>query len=126
MPNRYPVPAHPEAAKAMLLLLLRLDSMKCKNLPRRQYRFCPILVPLAYLDKPQAHMGTTSDGIPHSADAAYTWDDPKVQYPDVSHVYHGYLASFSISRNPKKHRCSGVQEWHRYRVGKGRCTRRPR
>ena len=108
----------------MLLRLFGLDSMKYKNFPRQDTASVPSLSRVSSSpDVPTWNLRSDTNNwqaIPHSADAAYTWDDPKVQYPDVSHVYHGYLASFAISRDPKKHRCTGVQEWHRYEAAKDR------
>ncbi|KAF6805483.1 para-nitrobenzyl esterase [Colletotrichum sojae] len=53
-------------------------------------------------------------GIPHTADTKYTWDEPVVQYPEVSHIYHGYLSSFVLSGDPNAHRYPGSPEWPRY------------
>ncbi|KAL2113923.1 hypothetical protein VUR80DRAFT_1776 [Thermomyces stellatus] len=56
-------------------------------------------------------------GIPHTADTKYTWDEPTVQYPKISHVYHAYLASFVVSGDPNKHRYPGSPEWPTYQPG---------
>lgn len=56
-------------------------------------------------------------GIPHSSDAKYTWDEPTVQYPKTGHVYHAYLASFVVSGDPNKHRYPASPEWPTYREG---------
>ncbi|WYZ40811.1 hypothetical protein EsH8_IV_001152 [Colletotrichum jinshuiense] len=53
-------------------------------------------------------------GIPHTADTKYTWDEPVVQYPEVSHIYHGYLSSFVLTGDPNPHRYPGSPEWPRY------------
>ncbi|WQF76476.1 Putative carboxylesterase, type B, carboxylesterase type B, active, alpha/Beta hydrolase [Colletotrichum destructivum] len=53
-------------------------------------------------------------GIPHTADTKYTWDEPVVQHPDVSHIYHGYLSSFVLSGDPNTHRFPGSPEWPNY------------
>ncbi|KAL8404357.1 hypothetical protein RB594_009270 [Gaeumannomyces avenae] len=54
-------------------------------------------------------------GIPHTADARYTWDEPTAQHVDVSHVYHAYLASFVAAGDPNAHRWPGAPEWPAYR-----------
>ncbi|KAJ0341083.1 hypothetical protein COL154_011970 [Colletotrichum chrysophilum] len=54
-------------------------------------------------------------GIPHTADTKYTWDEPVVQYPEISHVYHGYLSSFVLSGDPNTHRYPGSPEWPSYK-----------
>ncbi|KAL0932120.1 Acetylcholinesterase 1 [Colletotrichum truncatum] len=54
-------------------------------------------------------------GIPHTADTKYTWDEPNVQYPEISHVYHGYLSSFVLSGDPNTHRFPGSPEWPNYK-----------
>ncbi|KAL4731471.1 Secreted lipase 4 [Fusarium chlamydosporum] len=54
-------------------------------------------------------------GIPHTADTAYTWDEQTTQYPEISHVYHGYLASFVATGNPNHHRYPGSPEWPIYK-----------
>ncbi|CAG9948042.1 unnamed protein product [Clonostachys rosea f. rosea IK726] len=56
-------------------------------------------------------------GIPHTADTRYTWDEPlSVQYPDVSHIYHGYLSSFVVSGDPNTYRYEGSPSWPQYEV----------
>lgn len=54
-------------------------------------------------------------GVPHTSDTKYTWDAPDVQYPAVSPVYHGYLASFVTAGDPNAHRYAGTPEWPAYR-----------
>ena len=54
-------------------------------------------------------------GIPHTADASYTWDEPGTQHVDVSHIYHAYLASFVTASDPNVHRWPGSPEWPGYR-----------
>ncbi|RDW63083.1 uncharacterized protein DSM5745_10194 [Aspergillus mulundensis] len=54
-------------------------------------------------------------GIPHTADTKYTWDEPSTQYPEISHVYHAYLASFVVSGDPNTFRYPGAPEWPGYR-----------
>ncbi|KAM0278202.1 hypothetical protein ACHAQH_005317 [Verticillium albo-atrum] len=53
-------------------------------------------------------------GIPHTADTRYTWDEPTTQYPDISHIYHGYLSSFVTAGDPNTHRYEGSPEWPTY------------
>ncbi|KAI9147631.1 acetylcholinesterase [Paramyrothecium foliicola] len=53
-------------------------------------------------------------GIPHTADTRYAWDEPVVQHPEISHVYHGYLSSFVTAGNPNTHRFPGTPEWPSY------------
>ncbi|ORY66132.1 para-nitrobenzyl esterase [Pseudomassariella vexata] len=53
-------------------------------------------------------------GIPHTSDTKYTWDEPTTQYPEVGHVYHAYLASFVVSGDPNTYRYSGSPEWPNY------------
>lgn len=53
-------------------------------------------------------------GIPHTSDTKYTWNEPDVQYPEISHIYHAYLASFVASGDPNKHRYPGSPEWSTY------------
>lgn len=53
-------------------------------------------------------------GIPHTSDTKYTWDEPNVQYPETSHVYHGYLSSFVAVGNPNTYRYPGSPEWPNY------------
>lgn len=53
-------------------------------------------------------------GIPHTADTAYTWDESTTQYPEISHIYHGYLASFVTAGDPNAHRYPGSPEWAAY------------
>lgn len=57
----------------------------------------------------------TWQGIPHTADTAYTWNDPATQYPSISKVYHGYLASFVLTGDPNTHRYPGTPEWASYK-----------
>ncbi|KAL7627966.1 hypothetical protein AAE478_002162 [Parahypoxylon ruwenzoriense] len=54
-------------------------------------------------------------GIPHAADGRYTWPEPKVQYPEIGHVLHGYLSSFVATGDPNTHRYQGSPEWPRYK-----------
>ncbi|KAM0346263.1 hypothetical protein ACHAPU_005690 [Fusarium lateritium] len=56
----------------------------------------------------------TWQGIPHTADTGFTWDEPTTQYPEISHIYHGYLASFVTSGDPNRHRYPGSPEWPKY------------
>lgn len=53
-------------------------------------------------------------GIPHTADTAYAWNDQQTQHPDISAVYHGYLASFVLCGDPNTHRLPGTPEWGAY------------
>ncbi|UZP38529.1 hypothetical protein NXS19_006345 [Fusarium pseudograminearum] len=53
-------------------------------------------------------------GIPHTADTAYTWNGESTQYPEISHIYHGYLSSFVTAGNPNSHRYPGSPEWPAY------------
>ncbi|KAI1804190.1 alpha/beta-hydrolase [Daldinia bambusicola] len=53
-------------------------------------------------------------GIPHAADARYTWPEPKVQHPEIGHVHHGYLSSFVATGDPNTHRYPGSPEWPKY------------
>ena len=55
-------------------------------------------------------------GIPHTSDTKYTWNEPTTQYPEISHIYHGYLSSFVVSGNPNTHRYEGSPEWPNYEV----------
>ncbi|KAI6380650.1 hypothetical protein MCOR25_001585 [Pyricularia grisea] len=54
-------------------------------------------------------------GIPHTSDTRYTWADPTTQHPDVSHIYHAYLASFVTAGDPNTHRWEGSPEWPAYK-----------
>lgn len=54
-------------------------------------------------------------GIPHTSDTKYTWDAPDVQYPAVSPIYHGYIASFVTAGDPNTYRIEGTPEWPTYR-----------
>lgn len=58
-------------------------------------------------------------GIPHTSDTKYTWDAlaPDIQYPEISHIYHAYLASFVVSGDPNTHRYPGSPEWPNYVAG---------
>ncbi|KAK8078254.1 alpha/beta-hydrolase [Apiospora saccharicola] len=56
----------------------------------------------------------TWQGIPHTSDTKYTWNEPTVQHPDISHVYHGYLASFVTAGDPNTHRYPGSPFWPNY------------
>lgn len=58
-------------------------------------------------------------GIPHTADLKYTWNEPDVEYPDISPVYHGYLASFVLSGDPNTYRYPGTPRWPAYEVRDG-------
>ncbi|KAI0152144.1 para-nitrobenzyl esterase [Hypoxylon sp. NC0597] len=53
-------------------------------------------------------------GIPHAADGRYTWPEPSVQYPEISHVLHGYLSSFVTTGDPNKNRYPSSPEWPKY------------
>ncbi|KAI3396263.1 hypothetical protein diail_12345 [Diaporthe ilicicola] len=53
-------------------------------------------------------------GIPHTSDTKYTWDEPRVQYPEISHVYHSYLASFVATGDPNTLKYPGSPEWPQY------------
>lgn len=53
-------------------------------------------------------------GIPHTADTKYTWNEPSVQYPEISHIYHGYISSFVTTGNPNTLRYPGSPEWPQY------------
>jgi acetylcholinesterase len=55
-------------------------------------------------------------GIPHTSDTKYTWNEPTTQYPEISHIYHGYLSSFVVSGNPNTYRYEGSPEWPNYEV----------
>lgn len=33
-------------------------------------------------------------GIPHTSDTAYAWNEPSTQHPAISKIYHNYLSSF--------------------------------
>lgn len=54
-------------------------------------------------------------GIPHTSDTRYTWDEPTAQYPEISHLYHGYLSSFVASGDPNKYRYPGSPKWPQYK-----------
>ncbi|KAF2705063.1 acetylcholinesterase [Pleomassaria siparia CBS 279.74] len=54
-------------------------------------------------------------GIPHTSDTKYTWDEPTTQYPDISHLYHGYLSSFVTTGDPNTARYEGSPQWPRYK-----------
>ncbi|KAK8863371.1 para-nitrobenzyl esterase [Apiospora arundinis] len=56
------------------------------------------------------------EGIPHTSDTKYTWDEPTTQHRDVSHVYHAYLASFVTAGDPNTHRYPGSPFWPGYEV----------
>ncbi|KAI6784139.1 uncharacterized protein J7T54_004685 [Emericellopsis cladophorae] len=58
-------------------------------------------------------------GIPHSADTMYTWDDPEVQHPEIGEMYHAYLASFVASGDPNTHRRKGTPKWPLYEPQQG-------
>jgi acetylcholinesterase len=53
-------------------------------------------------------------GIPHTADTAYTWNDPATQHPAISKVYHSYLVSFVLTGDPNTYRSEGSPEWVQY------------
>lgn len=53
-------------------------------------------------------------GVPHTSDTKYTWDEPEMPHPDISHVYHAYLASFVTAGDPNAHRWEGSPEWPVY------------
>ncbi|KAI0841204.1 para-nitrobenzyl esterase [Hypoxylon sp. FL0890] len=53
-------------------------------------------------------------GIPHAADAQYTWPEPTTQHPEIGHVLHGYLSSFVTTGDPNKHRYPGSPKWPEY------------
>ncbi|KAK7416639.1 hypothetical protein QQX98_005110 [Neonectria punicea] len=53
-------------------------------------------------------------GIPHTSDTRYTWNEPTAQYPEISHIYHAYLSSFVATGDPNTHRYSGSPKWPRY------------
>lgn len=53
-------------------------------------------------------------GIPHTADTAYTWNEPTTQYPLVGKIHHRYLASFVLTGNPNTYRLEGSPEWPQY------------
>ncbi|XEV01720.1 hypothetical protein FSHL1_007007 [Fusarium sambucinum] len=55
-------------------------------------------------------------GIPHSADWAYTWNDPHVPYPETARIYFGYINSFVLTGNPNKERLDGTVEWPEYKA----------
>lgn len=54
------------------------------------------------------------EGIPHTSDTKYTWDEPSTQYPEVSHVYHAYLSSFVTTGDPNTLRYAGTPYWPNY------------
>ncbi|KAG9255783.1 para-nitrobenzyl esterase [Emericellopsis atlantica] len=58
-------------------------------------------------------------GIPHTADTMYTWDEPDVQHPEISKVYHAYLASFVASGDPNTFRWEGTPAWPLYEPEQG-------
>lgn len=58
-------------------------------------------------------------GIPHSADAQYAWDEPSAQHRDVARLYHGYFSSFVASGDPNKHRHPGSPAWPAYEPAAG-------
>lgn len=53
-------------------------------------------------------------GVPHTSDTKYTWDEPEVQHREISHIYHAYLASFVTAGDPNTHRYPGTPEWPNY------------
>lgn len=59
----------------------------------------------------------TWQGIPHTSDTAYTWNEPTTQYPSISKVYHNYLASFVLTGDPNAYRLPGSPEWVPYKPG---------
>ena len=58
-------------------------------------------------------------GIPHTADTKYAWNDPSVQHPDVGLVYSGYLTSFVATGDPNARRYPGSPEWPAYEPATG-------
>ncbi|KAF2799387.1 para-nitrobenzyl esterase [Melanomma pulvis-pyrius CBS 109.77] len=54
-------------------------------------------------------------GIPHTSDTKYTWNEPTTQYPEISHIYHGYLASFVTKGDPNVARFEGSPVWPLYK-----------
>ncbi|KAI9737413.1 MAG: hypothetical protein M1834_009567 [Cirrosporium novae-zelandiae] len=59
-------------------------------------------------------------GIPHTSDTKYTWNAPDVQYPNnVSHILHGYFASFVATGNPNTLRWGNSPKWPNYHSGYG-------
>ncbi|KAI8649320.1 hypothetical protein LRP88_11502 [Fusarium phalaenopsidis] len=56
-------------------------------------------------------------GIPHTSDTAYTWNEPTTEFPEISHIYHAYLASFVASGDPNRHRYPGSPKWPSYHGG---------
>ncbi|KAF2137401.1 uncharacterized protein K452DRAFT_278649 [Aplosporella prunicola CBS 121167] len=40
------------------------------------------------------------EGVPHTADTKYTWNDPTVQYPEIGKLLHTYFANFVIHGDP--------------------------
>jgi acetylcholinesterase len=56
-------------------------------------------------------------GIPHTSDTKYTWDEPTTQYPEISHVYHAYLSSFVATGDPNRYRYKGSPKWPQYEGG---------
>ncbi|KAF5011722.1 hypothetical protein FDECE_2182 [Fusarium decemcellulare] len=53
-------------------------------------------------------------GIPHTSDTVYTWNEPTSQYPEISHIYHAYLASFVATGDPNRLRYPGSPKWPTY------------
>lgn len=53
-------------------------------------------------------------GIPHAADSRYYNGLPDVEYPDVSHMYHAYYASFVVSGDPNTFCAEGSPYWEQY------------
>ncbi|KAM5358615.1 hypothetical protein ACJZ2D_015132 [Fusarium nematophilum] len=53
-------------------------------------------------------------GIPHTSDTTYTWNEPTSQYPEISHIYHAYLSSFVATGDPNLHRYPGSPKWPAY------------
>ncbi|KAJ4412428.1 hypothetical protein N0V82_008823 [Gnomoniopsis sp. IMI 355080] len=53
-------------------------------------------------------------GVPHGSDSRPTWNEPNIQYPEVSPMYHGYLSSFVTTGNPNTYRQDGTPEWPTY------------
>ncbi|KAH7320771.1 triacylglycerol lipase FGL4 [Stachybotrys elegans] len=53
-------------------------------------------------------------GIPHTSDTRYTWSDPGTEFPEISSIYHAYLASFVVAGDPNTHRFPGSPEWPMY------------
>ncbi|KPM35895.1 hypothetical protein AK830_g10664 [Neonectria ditissima] len=56
-------------------------------------------------------------GIPHTSDTKYTWNEPTTQYPEISHIYHAYLSSFVATGDPNTHRYPGSPKWPQYAGG---------